>query len=1024
MKLIKQANLHFQDEKSDKVYEVGLFHIQAEEYIVNFRYGRRGKRLTEGTKTVFPVNRAAADKIFNELVASKTKKGYQETAAVSSSVPPPSPVPGDAQGAIVTVTKYIKQLATGQKPNTNWKASRIIWRAGELKIEEVADEIGQMLPQLRDHDRYSAIWYLGRIADRKSLGILQSLNISLEERAAKIYKAAMLKCNDVATINEMVAILPTNLRTMYEANDVQGYFQQLNHYLFQVEAKQIDFLLSTYYLSLVKEDFKKPMLLTLSMLPLKPNYWKYIRYIYKIAEMADDGKVMAILAQRIQKNPAFYNKNYWGDSVYFNNKRYNVSEELKKPNAELAFSGKTKKYFIARTIRRLRQAGQDRQEIYCAIATEILNQYGEEDRMVHDPSSTYRYDSATKKYVVTKQYYSDLAHIPYLYYILYSSGNRFNISRINKFYFDGEPTKQTQREDAFPSLWDQYPKYAVEVLTQARLREVATFAMNVLEGRSDLMSLFAIADLKKMIRSPFVETQKFSLNIVRQKYDASNPEIALIIALIDSQNAEAIDLALELINQNPIPFKNNDEFVKHAIISDHGDLHAWMRTNISEEAFEKEQKQSILNYALAYYKKLEEGSVAENSVDSLIACFKGFLSNLGTPFILSLLEDEQLQMQLFAGKLVNANNVSTAELPDNIIIRLLESQHASIRAQGIGLLTKLTDDELSKKEKLIVGLVVSPLEDLREKGRDLVGRLAKIDLEFRDRVFLELYPQLLEDHEDESVPVDVWETISAHLLASVPLIMPNIENVLKDHHRETHLLAEHLLNGNTNLSEWTVEQIALMGDHDMKSIREMSHQYYLFNIDRMIYYKEDALKILNTEWEDTLEFAYEFFDNHFTEKEWSPDLIISLCDNVRPEVQVFGTRLLGEFFKEEHGVKYLSELSEHPDPVIQLYTTNYLDRYAFNNEKILAKLEPYFRTILNAINAKRAAKLRVIQFLSKQAMEGEEYGKYVSDILQDVIGTIAVSDKERYILMLKQIENKYDHFPKKIETVPLEVRSK
>jgi len=502
VKLVKQTNLHFQDEKSDKVYEVELFHIQADEYIVNFRYGRRGKRLTEGTKTVFPVNRAAADKIFEDLVASKTKKGYQEVGAVPSSTPPPIPIPGDAQGAITTISKYIKQFAEGQSPNTNWKASRIIWRAGELKIAEVVDEIGQLMPRLKDQERYAAIWFL---------------NVHYKERAAKIYKAAMIKCNDLTTIDEVVATLPNSLRTFYEANDVQGYFQQLNHDIFKLEARQIDFLLSTYYLSLIKSDFKTPLLLTLSMLPLKPNYWKYIRYIYKIAELTEDGKTMAVLAQRIQKKPAFFHKNYWGDSIYLNNKRYNVNEELKKPNAELAFSGKTRNYFIGRTIRRLRQAGQDRQEVYCKIAAELLNQYGEEDRMVHPPLSSYRYDSTTGTYHQTKVYYSDLAHIPYLYYILYSAGNRFNISRINKFSFEGKPVAQTQKEHAFPTLWDQFPQYAVDVLVNARLKEAAIFAIRVLESQSDLNKLFTIEDLKKMISSPFVETQNFSLNIVRDK---------------------------------------------------------------------------------------------------------------------------------------------------------------------------------------------------------------------------------------------------------------------------------------------------------------------------------------------------------------------------------------------------------------------------------------------------------------------------------------------------------------------------
>ncbi|MEL6987677.1 MAG: hypothetical protein AAGK97_07570, partial [Bacteroidota bacterium] len=68
MELVKQQKLHYRDEKSDKVYEVELYHIQGNEFIVNFRYGRRGSTLKEGTKTVFPVNREKAETVFADLV--------------------------------------------------------------------------------------------------------------------------------------------------------------------------------------------------------------------------------------------------------------------------------------------------------------------------------------------------------------------------------------------------------------------------------------------------------------------------------------------------------------------------------------------------------------------------------------------------------------------------------------------------------------------------------------------------------------------------------------------------------------------------------------------------------------------------------------------------------------------------------------------------------------------------------------------------------------------------------------------
>ena len=197
MKLIKVQKLHFQDEKSDKIYEVELFHLQDDEYIVNFRYGRRGKRLTEGTKTVFPVPKSSAEKVFDELVFSKTKKGYQEVLdyGTPTNTPPISNVVTgkDAKSTILT---YLKQLANGESIQLNWKRSRIIWRAGELKITEAAPFINTLLPSLTGHEMYAAIWYLGRINDRNSHEILYNIPSVKGEKWERIYNAALVRRND------------------------------------------------------------------------------------------------------------------------------------------------------------------------------------------------------------------------------------------------------------------------------------------------------------------------------------------------------------------------------------------------------------------------------------------------------------------------------------------------------------------------------------------------------------------------------------------------------------------------------------------------------------------------------------------------------------------------------------------------------------------------------------------------------------------------------------------------------------
>lgn len=74
--IVKQANLYFCEGSSDKVYHAQILDTGVG-YVVNFSYGRRGARLTEGTKTNEPVSLEQATKVFEKLVESKTKKGYE-----------------------------------------------------------------------------------------------------------------------------------------------------------------------------------------------------------------------------------------------------------------------------------------------------------------------------------------------------------------------------------------------------------------------------------------------------------------------------------------------------------------------------------------------------------------------------------------------------------------------------------------------------------------------------------------------------------------------------------------------------------------------------------------------------------------------------------------------------------------------------------------------------------------------------------------------------------------------------------
>jgi bifunctional non-homologous end joining protein LigD len=73
--VVASCRLYYKDGSSDKEYHASINGVEGG-YTVTFAFGRRGTALKAGTKTTAPVTLAAAQVIYDKLVAEKTGKGY------------------------------------------------------------------------------------------------------------------------------------------------------------------------------------------------------------------------------------------------------------------------------------------------------------------------------------------------------------------------------------------------------------------------------------------------------------------------------------------------------------------------------------------------------------------------------------------------------------------------------------------------------------------------------------------------------------------------------------------------------------------------------------------------------------------------------------------------------------------------------------------------------------------------------------------------------------------------------------
>src|SRR5262249_46659567 len=84
--------------------------------------------------------------------------------------------------------------------------------------------------------------------------------------------------------------------------------------------------------------------------------------------------------------------------------------------------------------------------------------------------------------------------------------------------------------------------------------------------------------------------------------------------------------------------------------------------------------------------------------------------------------------------------------------------------------------------------------------------------------------------------------------------------------------------------EFTVRQWARLGQHADLSVRQFAMRAYEADEAAIKQNARDALRILDTRWDDAREFAFKYFRERFGDADWSPEFIVGICDSNQPDV--------------------------------------------------------------------------------------------------------------------------------------------
>ena len=1019
MRLVKQSKLYFRQGKSDKVYEVDLCEVGANQFVVNFRYGRRGATLREGTKTTSPVSLQDAERIFAELVDSKTSKGYQEGEIASNSPTPSSKPPAEVDGNALKIA-VLDRLKMGQNANSSWRLSRAIWRAGELGLIE-AEPLLHSLVGREEMTDYSIAWTMGRLAQSNSNSVLESLAANEANRehvrhiATQALRLTVNESGKETLIAQAIESLPDPLRSFLKNDSPDAFHKAFLEGL----NKQFDVSLlgALYYIDTA--DVRRTLLEALSSVPLTPPYFKVLRRIFKAAELRCDGQVFGILARRFETTKSGYRHPSYRWSSYKN--------PMAEPNPEYAFSTDTRQYLRRRSWRTLERMGSAKDEAYVRMAVGVLLAFTDEDAKPSRSDSRYDWRTRSYSYVHWDPYSSYWAFCQILYknsprYVANSAQLSFSVA--DGFDANSEPVQEN--EAAFPDLWTQQPRGLLHLLTDSRCLQVHQFASKTIRKCSEFCSELPVSVIVLLLGANYEVTSELGLELAVDRYDASSPQLDLVLALATSILPRARSQAREWIEAQRSVFFEDSDFAFQLLTCEHADSRLVALDSLHALKNDPDSIRALAGRLIAFLQSCDEekGAIAESVGRGLLTpTFSDSINKLGEAVLCDLLASDVAEVQSFAGTVVLQHEVLSKSPTERVLCAMLDATYAPVRSMAIRVISELPDDLLLDNVGMLATLTCHALEDIRNEIRPTVQRLAESNVRFGEEMVSELIRRLLIPGAPEGVPshtcrvlIDDLKNRAGHVPSA------KVWELLQSRSSPAQEVGGVLLPTNVEHGTLAAIDIVKLTNHPILAVRRFSWELYHKFAERMREELSTAVRVLDSNWDDSRQFGFEFFKSKIQDSDLTPEVLISVCDSVREDVQQFGREMITNRFVKEDGPEYLLKLSEHPSTDIQLFTSNFLREYGAENVERLQHLVPYFVSILSRVNKSRVAKDRVLEFLREQAVANVESASIVSKILDRVSATCAVGDRAKTIEAMLEIHERFPEIPLPLSAKPLEIR--
>ena len=1055
VKLVRQITLVLDEGGKQKVFEVDLCEVGTDQLVVNFRHGQRGKPLQDGSKTIVAVPRAEATRVFDRLVREKTDKGYRDEKELPPARPPGSAPQAHEPAAAPTREAQIESMQQRAQRaavierltelDGDWHLNRVIWRAGELRMREAAPRVIDRIGKGGDLQDYCIAWALGRCGDTKSVSALGTLQTdprrspAVRRIAAEALRQVAGGTARAAIVQQALDTIPANprppiegspsadprpsLRSLAQNGPAAAFAAAFDELILGGAPGDLALIESLYLID--NEHVRTTVLRLARAWALEPPFFRHLRHLFKAAEYREDAELFGLLAHRFELSPSKYRSREGFITV--NGKWLRLKDESAKPDTTIAFSSATRDYMRRRVWRTLRRMGERGDEGFVKMAVGVLLPFTDADAGRVRSAS---YGWGTSAHEVQ---WDTLARYFALNHILYENSPRYQclrpalIWRCKDGYKVGDPAPAT-REEAFPELWNKVPVGLLHLLADSRCGAVHEFAARALRDNAAFCASLDLEVVILLLEKPYEVTARLGFDLGKGRYDPAAPHLGLLTALATCAVEEARRMAHRWIDEGRHTFAAEAELVARLAFSRYADARQCARLLLCTATIAGPARQALIVRLIARLLGLaaggeESAAMARDVGDTMLRAFAPELRTLGLEVVNDLLAHPLREVQDFGAQILLAHATRPQDLPEDLLAAVMNAPFESVRGMGMRLFGELPDATLIERQQLLVALTVSALADVRDAVRPVIRRLAGAHPDFASDLSVLLIAHLLRKERHEGVHSALLRLLKEDLVAALSFVpKATVQRLLKAKSSAAQELGGILL-PSIGAADLEIAEIARFASHEILSVRRAAWKLYEDNVPRLKADMTAAVRILDAKWDDSRAFAFTFFREHFSGDDFTPTVLVGVCDSVREDVQRFGRDLVTRYFQEEAGQEYLLKLSEHPSVNLQLFTTNYLARYAAGNVDRLRELEPFFVGVLSRVNKARVAKRRIIDFLRAEAVKSEDAAQIVARILGRQSATIAIGDKAATIEAMLTIREAYPAVELPLVVKPVAVRA-